>query len=65
MVGGIASKEEIGELIERVKNLNAHDEERCDHHIEAKMHCGLCSKAFFRPAHFAQGPGTKLMSYWR
>jgi hypothetical protein len=42
----IASKEEIRELIERVKNLNAHDEERCDHHIETKMHCGLCSKAF-------------------
>jgi hypothetical protein len=46
----IASKEEIRELIQRVKSFNAHDDERCDHQIETKMHCGLCSKAFCRPA---------------
>jgi hypothetical protein len=45
------SKEKIGDLIERVKNLNAHDDERCDHQIETKMHCDLCSKAFMRRAH--------------
>jgi hypothetical protein len=45
------SKEKIGDLIERVKHLNAHDDERCDHQIETKMHCGLCSKAFMRRAH--------------
>jgi hypothetical protein len=55
----ISSKEEIGELIERVKNFDAHDEERCDHHIEAKMHCGLCSKAFLRPAHLCAGAGDQ------
>jgi|SRR6266478_201663 uncharacterized Zn-finger protein len=58
------SKEKIGDLIERVKNLNAHDDERCDHQIETKMHCDLCSKAFMRHARL-RGPGTKLMSYWR
>jgi hypothetical protein len=44
------SKEKIGDLIERVKDLNAHDDERCDHQIETKMHCDLCSKAFMRHA---------------
>ena len=29
---------ERGQLIERVNDLDAHENERCDHQIEAKMH---------------------------
>jgi hypothetical protein len=47
----LSSQEDIGKLIERVKDFDARDDERCDHQIEAKMHCGHCSKAFLRPAH--------------
>jgi D-aminopeptidase len=37
-------------LVERVENLQAHEDERCVHQIKAKMHEGLKAKYFLRPA---------------
>jgi hypothetical protein len=60
------SKEEIGQLIERINHLSAHNDERCDHQIKAKMHCqGGAQKFFLQPSRNDAGTGTKLMSYWR
>jgi hypothetical protein len=57
------SQEDIGELIERIKNFDARNDDGRNHQIEAEMHCSHCSKAFLRPAHRCEGPWTKLMSY--
>jgi hypothetical protein len=39
-------KYERGQLIERVDDLQAHKNERCDHQIKAKMHEELATKCF-------------------
>ena len=38
-----------GQLIERVKNFQAHENERCDHQIITKMHARLATNAFRGP----------------
>jgi hypothetical protein len=35
---------QASQLIERVNNLHAHQNERCDHEIKSKMHEGLAPK---------------------
>ena len=57
-------REKIGDLIERVKNLNAHDDERCDHQIETKMHVDLEPNIYLRPPQFCGRPGAKLNTHW-
>jgi hypothetical protein len=37
------------QLVERVKNFQPHENERCDHQIIAKMHAGLATNAFRGP----------------
>jgi hypothetical protein len=37
---------ERGQLVERVDGLQAHDNERCDHQIKAKMHGRIATKIF-------------------
>ena len=60
------SEEEIGQLIERINHFSAHEHERCDHQIKAKMHCqGDAQKFFLQPSRNDAGTGTELMSYWR
>ena len=41
--------EKRGQLIERVKNFQPHENERCDHQIITKMHAGLATNAFRGP----------------
>src|SRR4029450_5342038 len=42
------------QLVERVKNFQPHENERCDHQIIAKMHAGLATNALSRPVRIAR-----------
>ena len=46
---------ERGQLVERVDGLQAHENERYDHQIKAKMHEGLATKCFLPRVQIAQG----------
>lgn len=49
-----------GQLVERVKNFQPHENERCDHQIITKMHAGLETNAFRGPCGSRARPSTKL-----
>jgi hypothetical protein len=46
---------ERGQLVERVDGLEAHQNERYDHQIKAKMHEGLATRCLLPRARSAQG----------
>jgi hypothetical protein len=52
---GIGLENEHGQLVERVDRLQAHNNERYDHQIKAKMHEGLAIKCLLPRARIAQG----------
>ena len=55
------SENEPGQLIERVEDFQAHEDERCVHQIKAKMHEGLKNQILLAArADFAARPQTKL-----
>jgi hypothetical protein len=47
------------QLIERVTNLQAHQNERCHHQIETKMHEDLLGNSFLPTAQFLRSTGNQ------
>jgi hypothetical protein len=43
------SQEEIGQLVKRISHLDAQNDERSDHQIEAEMHRRRWTKCFLQP----------------
>jgi hypothetical protein len=62
---GLAARlqDQIGELIERVRYLRAHDQERRDHQIEAVAHDSLEPNTFRRLTHCCEGPRTDFNTH--
>jgi hypothetical protein len=52
---GKALENQRSQLVERVDRLEAHQNERYDHQIKAKMHEGVATKCFLPCARIAQG----------
>src|SRR6516165_6009104 len=45
----VRSQEEIGQLVKRISHLDAQNDERSNHQIEAEMHRRRWTKCFLRP----------------
>jgi hypothetical protein len=70
-IGGVKGRDHTGssehearQLIERIGDFRAHDDERCDHQKEAKPHQIRKPNTLLRLAHRCEEPGTKIKYAW-